>query len=78
MSIPGLWISGDRDGWVPARESRAILKSIIEEYDKDFSILCYPDVRHDLSAPMSEVIGSTPIWRNKKEDRALVSFLGMK
>ena len=56
MSIPGLWIWGDQDGWVPARESRAILKSIIEGYDKDFSILYYPDIGHDLSAPMSEVV----------------------
>ena len=47
MSIPGLWIWGDRDGSMPARESKAILESIIAEYDKDFAIFYYPDAGHE-------------------------------
>lgn len=47
MSIPGLWIWGDRDGSMPARECKAILESIIAEYDKDFAILYYPDAGHE-------------------------------
>jgi hypothetical protein len=56
MSIPGLWIWGDRDGSVPARESRRVLEGIIQAYDKDFSILYYPNAGHDVSVPTSEVI----------------------
>jgi pimeloyl-ACP methyl ester carboxylesterase len=48
MSIPGLWIWGDRDARVPARESRVILESIITECDKDFTILYYPDAGHQI------------------------------
>ena len=55
MSIPGLWIWGDLDGSIPARESKAILESIIEQYDKDFTILYYPDAGHGVSADRPEV-----------------------
>jgi dienelactone hydrolase len=55
MSIPGLWILGDKDGSIPARESKAILESIIEEYDKDFSIFYYPDAGHGVAVPTSKV-----------------------
>jgi dienelactone hydrolase len=56
MTIPGLWIWGDRDGGVPARESKAVLEGIIEAYDKDFCILYYPNAGHDVNIPTSEVI----------------------
>jgi pimeloyl-ACP methyl ester carboxylesterase len=56
MSIPGLWILGDRDGSMPARESRAILENIIAEYDKDFTILYLPDAGHRLDVPMDETV----------------------
>lgn len=56
MTIPGLWIWGDRDGSVPTRESKAVLEGIIESYDKDFSILYYPNAGHDVRVPTSEVI----------------------
>lgn len=57
MTIPGLWIWGDRDSLAPSRESRAILESIIAEYDKDFTILYYPDKGHRIRAlGMSEVV----------------------
>jgi hypothetical protein len=55
MFIPGLWILGDRDGSIPARESKAILDSIIEEYDKEFTIFYYPERGHGLVAPPCEV-----------------------
>ena len=38
-----------------ARESKTILESIIEEYDKDFSILYYPNAGHAVVATPSEV-----------------------
>jgi len=47
MEIPGLWIWGDRDGWVPPRKSRLELERIITEYDKDFTIIYDPDYGHD-------------------------------
>jgi hypothetical protein len=56
MTIPRLWIWGDRDGSVPARESKAVLEGIIDAYDKDFTILYYPNAGHDVSVPTSEVI----------------------
>ena len=57
MSIPGLWIWGDHDSLVPVRESRAILKRIIAEYDKDFTILYYPDKGHKIRAlDMGEMV----------------------
>jgi len=46
MSIPGLWILGDRDGWIPARESRIFLESTISQHDKDFTIVYDPDGGH--------------------------------
>ncbi len=55
MSMPGLWLWGDLDGSIPTRESKAILESIIEEYDKDFTILYYPDAGHGVSADRPEV-----------------------
>jgi pimeloyl-ACP methyl ester carboxylesterase len=56
MSIPGLWIWGDRDGSMPARESKAILESIIAEHDKDFTIFYDPDAGHRVAVPMSETV----------------------
>ncbi|UCF61846.1 MAG: prolyl oligopeptidase family serine peptidase [Anaerolineaceae bacterium] len=56
MTIPGLWIWGDLDGSVPARESRAVLEGIIETHDKDFSIFYYPNAGHDVTVPTSKVI----------------------
>lgn len=46
ISIPGLWIWGDLDGWVPTRESRAILESIVAEHDKDFTIQYHMSYGH--------------------------------
>jgi dienelactone hydrolase len=57
MSIPGLWILGDRDGWIPARESRLFLESMIAGHDKDFTIQYYPDGGHEWqSAYVSEAV----------------------
>jgi len=46
MSIPGLWILGDRDGWIPARETRLFLESMVSEHDKDFTIVYDPEGGH--------------------------------
>jgi hypothetical protein len=51
-----LWIWGDRDGSIPARECKAILESIIEEYDKDFTILYDPEAGHEVTENRSEVV----------------------
>jgi pimeloyl-ACP methyl ester carboxylesterase len=47
MEIPGLWIWGDRDGWIPPRKSRLELERIIAEYDKDFTILYDSEYGHE-------------------------------
>ena len=38
MSVPGIWLWGDLDPNVPARECKAILEEIIAEYEKPYSI----------------------------------------
>jgi pimeloyl-ACP methyl ester carboxylesterase len=47
MAIPALWIWGDLDGWIPPRQSRFEMESIIAEQDKDFTILYDPDFGHE-------------------------------
>lgn len=46
MTIPGLWVWGDQDPNVAARECRAILEEIIAEYDKPFTVHYNPDGGH--------------------------------
>ena len=38
---------GNRDRLLPNRECRPVLESIIEKYDKDFTILYDPDAGHN-------------------------------
>ncbi|MEN8145185.1 MAG: alpha/beta hydrolase [Gemmatimonadota bacterium] len=48
MTTPGLWILGDKDRIIPARESAAIIREVAEGSGKSFTVVVYPDVGHGL------------------------------
>lgn len=60
MSVPGLWIYGDRDRIIPARESAALLDELTSTLGKDFDVVRYPNGDHGLRDADSGV--GIPWW----------------
>jgi pimeloyl-ACP methyl ester carboxylesterase len=48
MTVPGLWLLGDQDRVIPARESAAIVREVAEALGAPFTVVIYPDVGHGL------------------------------
>ena len=48
MTAPGLWLLGDQDRIIPARESAQIVREVAEALGRPFSIVVYPNVGHGL------------------------------
>ena len=48
MTAPGLWLLGDQDRIIPARESAQIVREVAEAFGRPFSVVVYPDVGHGL------------------------------
>ncbi len=48
MTVPGLWLLGDKDRIIPARESAHIVEDIANELGKDFTVIIYPNTGHGL------------------------------
>ncbi len=48
MTAPGLWLLGDQDRIIPARESAQILRDIAGELGRPFTVVVYPNVVHGL------------------------------
>ena len=48
MTAPGLWLFGDQDRIIPARESAQIVRDVAEEFGRPFTVVVYPDVKHGL------------------------------
>ena len=48
MTAPGLWLLGDQDRIIPARESAQIVREVAEEFGRPFTVVIYPDTGHGL------------------------------
>lgn len=48
MTVPVLWLLGDQDRIIPARESAQIAREVAEEFGKPFTVIVYPDTGHGL------------------------------
>ena len=48
MTAPGLWLLGDQDRIIPARESAQIVRDIAEEFGRPFTVVVYPNAIHGL------------------------------
>ncbi len=48
MTAPGLWLLGDQDRVIPARESAQIVREVAEAFGRPFTVVVYPDVGHGL------------------------------
>ncbi len=48
MAAPGLWLLGDQDRIIPARESAQIVREIAEALGRPFSVVVYPNTGHGL------------------------------
>ena len=48
MTAPGLWLLGDEDRIIPARESAQIVREVAEGLGRPFSVVVYPNVGHGL------------------------------
>jgi alpha/beta superfamily hydrolase len=48
MTVPGLWLLGDQDRIIPARETGQIVLEIAEELGKPFTVINYPNADHGL------------------------------
>lgn len=60
ITVPGWWYFGGLDASIPTVESIAILESIIEEYDKDFTIWLDPQGTH--SFPGDDIWDEAIAW----------------
>ncbi len=48
MTAPGLWLLGDQDRIIPARESAQIVRDIAEAFGRPFTVIVYPNAGHGL------------------------------
>ncbi len=48
MTAPGLWLLGDQDRIIPARESAAIVREVAEAFGRPFTVVVYPNTSHGL------------------------------
>ncbi len=48
MAAPGLWLFGDQDRTIPARESAQIVRDVAEEFGRPFTAVIYPNANHSL------------------------------
>ncbi len=48
MTAPGLWLLGDQDRIIPARESAQIVREVAETFGRPFSVVVYPNAEHGL------------------------------
>ena len=48
MTAPGLWLLGDRDQIIPARESAQIVRDVAEDSRRPFTVVAYPNGDHGL------------------------------
>ncbi len=48
MTAPGLWLLGEQDRIIPARESDQIVREVAEALGRPLSVVVYPNVGHGL------------------------------
>lgn len=48
MTTPALWLLGDQDRIIPARESAAIVREVAEASGRPFTVKVYPNIGHGL------------------------------
>jgi hypothetical protein len=48
MTAPGLWLLGDQDRIIPARESAQVVRDVAAEFGRPFTTIVYPDAGHGL------------------------------
>ena len=48
MTAPGLWLLGDQDRIIPARESAQIVHDVAEAFGRPFTVIVYPTGDHGL------------------------------
>ena len=48
MTAPAVWLLGDEDRIIPARESAQIVRAIAEEFGRSFTVVVYPKADHGL------------------------------
>ena len=48
MTAAGLWLFGDQDRIIPARESAQIVRHVAEEFGRPFTAVVYPSANHGL------------------------------
>ncbi len=48
MTAPGLWLLGDQDRIIPARESAQIVRDVAEAFGRPFTVIVYPNGDHGL------------------------------
>ncbi len=48
MTAPGLWLLGDQDRIIPARESAQIVRDVAEAFGRPFTVIVYPNCGHGL------------------------------
>lgn len=46
--VPGLWLLGDQDRIIPARESAEIVEEVTDELGRPFTVVVYPNTKHGL------------------------------
>ncbi len=48
MTAPGIWMFGDQDRIIPARESAQIVRDIAKEFGRPFTVVVYPNGDHGI------------------------------
>ncbi len=48
LTAPGLWLLGDQDQIIPARESAQIVRDVAEQFGRPFTVVVYPNGDHGL------------------------------
>ncbi|MCH8293718.1 hypothetical protein IH992_21770 [Candidatus Poribacteria bacterium] len=48
LMAPGLWLLGDKEQVIPARESAQIVREVAEEFGRPFTVIVYPNGDHGL------------------------------
>ena len=65
MTAPGLWLLGDQDRIIPARESAQIVRDIAEAFGRPLTVIVYPNGDHSLREvagrqPRPDLLGRSP------------------
>ncbi len=48
LTTPGLWLLGDQDRIIPARDSAEIVRDVAEEFGRPFTVVVFPNLGHGL------------------------------